>query len=147
MCIRDSLLVLDLDGITLPNYNPKKANLTKVDVEFMAEQIIMNLPTEMQDVSYIAQASASLGLKQNKVSLHIFMFLSVPMPPKTIKLWLQHANYTSELFSSQLELSSNSHALKYPLDTSVADNSKIIFIAPPTFDEATADPFSPQERV
>ena len=34
-----SLLVLDLDGITLPNYNPKKANLTSVDVEFMAEQI------------------------------------------------------------------------------------------------------------
>tara|TARA_X000001036_G_scaffold439888_1_gene492897 strand:+ start:503 stop:3016 length:2514 start_codon:yes stop_codon:yes gene_type:complete len=143
-----SLLVLDIDGITLSNYNPKKSNLTKVDVEFMAEQIIMSLPTEMQDISYIAQASSSLGLKQTKVSLHIFMFLAVPMPAKSVKLWLQHVNYTSELFSSQLELSSNSHALKYPLDTSVADNSKIIFIAPPTFDEATSDPFSPQlERV
>ena len=143
-----SLLVLDLDGIVLPNYNPKKANLTIVDVEFMAEQIIMNLPEEMQNISYIAQASASLGLKETKVSLHIFMLLSVPMPAKSVKLWLQHVNYTSELFSSQLELSSNSHALKYPLDTSVADNSKIIFIAPPTFDEATSDPFSPQlERV
>ena len=143
-----SLLVLDLDGIVLPNYNPKKSNLTAVDVEFMAEQIIMSLPEEMQDVSYIAQASASLGLKQNKVSLHIFMFLSVPMPPKSVKLWLQHINYTTELFSSQLELSSNSHALKYPLDTSVADNSKIIFISPPTFDEAISDPFSPHlERI
>jgi len=143
-----NLLVLDLDGIVLPNYNPKKSNLTAVDVEFIAEQIIMSLPEEMQDVSYIAQASASLGLKQNKVSLHIFMFLSVPMPPKSVKLWLQHINYTTELISSQLELSSNSHDLKYPLNTSVADNSKIIFISPPTFDEAISDPFSPHlERV
>ena len=64
------------------------------------------------------------------------------MPAKAVKLWLQNCNFESQLFSSQLELSSNGHSLKYPLDTSVADNSKLIFIAPPTFEDGTHDPFS-----
>ena len=69
-------------------------------------------------------------MKQGKYSLHLFFMLSVPMPPKTVKLWLQHVNHANELFSEQIELSVNGHSLKYPVDTSVMDNSKLIFIAP-----------------
>lgn len=142
-----NLLVLDIDGITLPGHtNPKV--FTDKSVSTLAKTILRELAPEAQDCSFIAQASASLGLKGDKVSLHIFMFLKHALPAKAIKLWLQYANFESELFSTQIELSSNGHSLKYPLDVSVADNSKLIFIAPPTFEDGTYDPFSSSaERV
>ena len=143
----NNLLVLDIDGIVLPQHtNPK--TYTDKDVGTLAKTVLRELPPAVQDCSFIAQASASLGLKGDKVSLHIFILLSHAMPAKAIKLWLQNCNFESQLFSSQLELSSNGHSLKYPLDISVADNSKLIFIAPPTFEDGTHDPFaSSTERV
>ncbi len=136
-----NLLVLDIDGITIPGHtNPK--TITDKDVGSLAKTVMRELPAEVQDCSFIAQASSSLGLKGDKVSLHIFILLQHAMPAKSVKLWLQNCNFESQLFSSQLELSSNGHSLKYPLDTSVADNSKLIFIAPPTFEDGTHDPFS-----
>lgn len=142
-----NLLVLDIDGITIPSHtNPK--TFTDKDVSTLAKAVMRELPAEVQDCSFIAQASSSLGLKGDKVSLHIFILLTHAMPAKAVKLWLQNCNFESQLFSSQLELSSNGHSLKYPLDTSVADNSKLIFIAPPTFEDGTHDPFATSsERV
>lgn len=142
-----NLLVLDIDGIVLNGHtNPK--TFTEKDVSTLAKAVMRELPAEVQDCSFIAQASSSLGLKGEKVSLHIFILLSHPMPAKAVKLWLQNCNFESKLFASQLELSSNGHSLKYPLDTSVADNSKLIFIAPPTFEDETHDPFATSsERV
>ena len=136
-----NLLVLDIDGITLPNHTNLKSYNAQ-DVSTLAKAVMRELPPAVQDCGFIAQASSSLGLKGDKVSLHIFILLAYAMPSKAIKLWLQNANFESELFSDQLELSSNGHSLKYPLDTSVADNSKLIFIAPPTFEDGTHDPFS-----
>ncbi len=142
-----NLLVLDIDGITLPNHtNPKIYDA--IAVSKLAKTVLRELPPALQDCSFIAQASSSLGLKGDKVSLHIFMLLEHAMPAKAVKLWLQAANFESELFASQLGLSSNGHSLKFPLDASVADNSKLIFIAPPTFEDGTHDPFSsPADRV
>jgi len=136
-----NLLVLDIDGVKLPKPITSNDKLTSADVTFLANQIIAELPIELRDVSYIAQASASLGLKGDKVSMHIFMLLSIAMPAKSVKLWLQDVNFESDVFSEQLELSVNGQSLKYPLDTSVADNSKIIFIAPPTFSHVRSNPF------
>ena len=142
------LLVLDIDGLRLPNTQFASQDLTKVHVEHIANMVVSALPAELHDISYIAQASSSFGMKQGKYSLHLFFMLSVPMPPKTVKLWLQHVNHANELFSEQIELSVNGHSLKYPGDTSVADNSKLIFIAPPTFSQGAVDPFtSPDDRI
>jgi len=144
----NGLLVLDFDAITLPRRTIRSTNLTANDVQLIAEQIIADLPTQLHDVSYIAQASASLGLKSERISMHIFMLLTVPIPPKSIKFWLQHVNYTSDLFKTQLTLSANGQSLRYPLDVSVADNSKLIFIAPPTFEDPLQNPFvSDQDRI
>lgn len=137
-----NLLVLDIDGVVLPQWSRPLGKLTQTDVTNLAKLVMRELPLEFQNVSYIAQASASLGLKGDKASLHIFIFLKHAMPAKAVKLWLQNANFDSELFSAQLDLSSNGHSLKYPLDVSVADNSKLIFCAPPTFEDGTHDPFS-----
>lgn len=142
-----SLLILDVDGVRLSR-PLATGKLSAADVAFLANQVIGELPLQLQNVSYIAQASSSLGLKGDKTSLHIFMFLTVAMPPKSIKLWLQDCNYESDIFSSQLELSVNGQSLKMPLDSSVADNSKIIFTAPPTFEDNTLDPFNkPEDRI
>ena len=142
-----NLLVLDVDGLTLPHYAAPKS-FTDKDVATLAKTVLRELPPSVQDCSFIAQASASLGMKGNKVSLHIFMLLKHAMPATTVKLWLQNCNYESELFTSQLDLSANGSTLKYPLDTSVADNSKLIFVAPPTFEDPSHDPFSsPAERI
>ena len=139
------LLVLDIDNLTLPQMPFGAAALTKLHVEHIANIIISELPPELHNVSFIAQASSSFGMKPT-YSMHLFFMLSVPMPPATIKLWLQHTNHTSELFESQIDLSVNGQSLKYALDTSVADNSKLIFIAPPTFtDGAPLNPFSDDE--
>lgn len=143
-----NLLILDLDGIELAKQLATTSKLTATDVIYLANQVVAELPQELHDVSFIAQASSSLGLKGNKTSLHIFMLLTVAMPPKAIKLWLQDSNYESDVFSDQLKLSVNGQSLKYPLDPSVADNSKIIFIAPPTFENAKDNPFlSDHDRI
>lgn len=144
----NGLLVLDFDAITLPRRIIRSNKLTANDVQLIAEQIIADLPTQLHDVSYIAQASASLGLKGDRISMHIFMLLTIPMPPKSMKLWLQNINYTTDLFKNQLGLSANGQSLKYPLDVSVADNSKLIFIAPPTFEDPKQNPFvSDNDRI
>lgn len=134
------LLVLDVDGLKLDLPIPDK-QLTSVHVKLVADSIIAALPEPLQSVSYIAQASASFGRKQTRVSLHIFFMLYVPIPPTTIKLWLINANHASELFEQQIDLSVNGQSLKYPLDISVWSNSKLIFIAPPVFTKGAANPF------
>jgi len=135
------LLVLDFDAISIPRRIVRSNKLTANDVQLIAEQIIADLPSSLHDVSYIAQASASFGLKGDRISMHIFMLLTVPMPPKSVKLWLQNINYTVPLFKDQVLLSVNGQSLKHPLDTSVADNSKLIFIAPPVFEDPSSNPF------
>ena len=140
-------IVFDVDNIRIPGF-VSKSTLTNLDVGRIAETIITSLPKVFHNVSYIAQASSSLGLKSDRVSLHIFMLLEIPLPVPSIKLWLKHVNYTNELFKTQLELSSNGQSLKYPLDPSVADNTKIIFIAAPDFVDTSIDPFnSAKERI
>lgn len=140
------LLVLDIDGLRLPNTKFSTGPLTTVHIEHIANMIVSALPDELNDVSFIAQASSSFGMKSDRFSLHLFFMLTVPLPPKTVKLWLQHVNHVDTLFEEQIELSVNGHSLKYVVDTSVADNSKLIFIAPPTFADKTLDPFQDSDQ-
>ena len=134
-------LVLDFDDVKLP-MSLSRNNLTATDVERVAEYLVAQLPIPLRSVSYIAQASSSFGMKSDRVSIHIFMLMSIPIPPKTLKLWLINTNCTVDLFKDQLQLSANGQSLKYPLDTSLADNSKLIFIATPTFDDPADNPFT-----
>ena len=134
------LLVLDIDSLKLP-MNGIVAPLYEKDVRNLADTILSYLGPEFKHVSYVAQASSSLGRKVDHVSMHIYIPLSVPLPPKTIKLWLKYVNQTVSLFKDQVSLSVTGQSLKYPLDPSVADNTKLIFISPPDFTEAGLDPF------
>ena len=140
------LLVLDIDNLRLPGV--PRSGITSADCQKIADIILADLGPEFANVSYIAQASSSLGRKIDRVSMHIFIMLSTPIPPKSIKLWLKHVNQISNLFKSQIDLSSIGQSLKYPLDPSVADNTKLIFISPPDFTDPNLDPFlTPNDRI
>ena len=125
------LLVLDLDGIQFPG---AKTTYNTYDIQNIAEAFVQYLPQEFQDVSYIAQASASLGLKQNKISLHLFFLLGHTVQPRALKEWLRTLNYEIDFLADQLSLSANGQSISYPLDVSLADNSKLIYIGTPKFD-------------
>ena len=125
------LLVLDIDGLrTIPGE----------DLQAMADKIVLQLPEVFHNVSYIAQASASLGVKKGQVSMHLFFLMDMPVHPKTLKDYLRMLNYQSEFLAEQITLSANGQSLSYILDPSVADNSKLIYIAPPKFD-GVEDPY------
>ena len=126
------LLVFDLDGIELPGVN-LRGSINEHDIHNISEQFVALLPLEFSNTSYIAQASASLGLKGNKISLHVYFLLKNSVYPRALKNWLKTLNYEIDILADQLTLSSNGHSLRYPLDTSVADNSKLIYTAPPGF--------------
>ena len=133
------LLVLDLDGIEFPLV--RKSTLNTHDIQTISEQFISYLPPEFHDVSYVTQASASLGLKGNKASMHLFFILKNPISPTVLKEWLKTLNYEIEFLANQLKLSANGQSLSYPLDVSLAENSKLIYIAAPKFTE-TQDPIA-----
>jgi len=136
----NQLLILDIDGIELPDWF-FQSTLTSADIAKAAAQVVDSLPAFLHNVTYIAQASSSFGVKKDQVSMHLFFMLSVPLPPATIKLWLKSLNLTTPAFSGQIDLSANGQSLKYPIDLSVADNSHTCFISPPTF-EGVQDPFA-----
>ena len=137
----NQLLVLDFDGIEHPAHIPQ-ATYTAADVSRLAEVLVHQMPTQLRDTSYIAQASSSLGFKGNKISMHLIFMLKVALPPATQKLWLTHTNTNIDYFKDQVGLSVNGQSLTYPLDISLADNSKLIFIAPPQFQDNVVNPFA-----
>ena len=126
-----NILVLDLDGVEFPIST--KSTLNEFDIQSIAEQFITYFPPEFQDVSYIAQASASLGLDGKKVSMHLFFILKDPVHPKVLKEWLRTLNYEVDFLANQLKLSANGQSIAYPLDISLAENSRLVYIAPPIF--------------
>ena len=125
-------IVFDLDGIHLPNCSITNV-IEEDDIKTIAKQFVHYLPSEFQDVSYVAQASASLGCKGNTISMHLFFLLQRPVYPRALKEWFRSLNYEIPMLAEQLKISSNGQSLAYPIDISVADNSKLIYIAPPNF--------------
>jgi len=133
-------LIIDLDGIDLPNTHlPRR--LDGPELVKLTNGFIDLLPKELSTVSYVVQGSASMGMKGNLSSLHIYMFLEVPIPAKAIKLWLKNLNLTTPDVASQITLSANGQSLSWPVDLSIADSTHTCFIAPPVFEDKQLDPF------
>lgn len=118
----------------------------KVDATDHADVVKRFLPPECQKVSYIAQVSASMYRPDaTRWSGHIFMMLDAPANEQTLKSWLEWINFNIPDLESQIGLSDSQQALHWPLDRTVAYNSKLIFIAPPKcygFVPTVAEPFT-----
>jgi hypothetical protein len=112
-----SWIVFDIDGLD-------------VDPEDFIARI---LPPEFHNVSYIRQWSASQGIdgKPNLLRFHLFFMMAEPFQPETVKTWFSFLNLTHPVLSVGLELTASAVALRYPLDRTVAQSDKLIYIAPP----------------
>jgi Family of unknown function (DUF5906) len=125
-------IIIDIDGYEL--HSPHlQAPLNQEKITALCEHVIKLLPEDFQNVSYIVHASSSLGLKPGKVSLHLDFLLNEPIAPGVLKQWLVWLNLSIPEFKKQLDLTATGTALRYKLDVSLADNSRIIYIAPPIF--------------
>lgn len=109
------VLILDLDGI----------------VGYAAVGEVLRA-LQLDQYGHIIQWSASSYLPQASspaLSAHVFFWLSNPVSPQLMKSWLMQACMTH--FASNISLTRSGAALHWPLDPSVMDNGKLIYIAPP----------------
>lgn len=117
-------LCLDFDGLTGVTTPDEALNLLGIE-----------------QTSYIVQYSASMGIINDSFNAHIFLRLSEPALPATIKTWLRHLNLTTPDLRSQLQLTRSHNALRWPLDVTVNQNDKLLYIAPPEVFDGIKDPY------
>lgn len=139
------LLVLDFDSIEMPFDIPVcNADYLKGCAEFL----IGKLPSPYHDVSYVVQASASFGMKGKKIGLHLFFFLYPEVSARALRDYMTLLNFDGDYFEEQIGLSATGTALSFVVDRTVADNSRLIYIAPPQFEAPITDPWaSSHERI
>ena len=140
-----SLFIIDVDkmaatlDITVP--------LTQKELQAQAERIIAHLPDVFKNVSYLAQASASAGLKGDEISMHLYFYLKNPASPKALNNYVAYLNTSIDFFKNQMELTKSELALSYPLDKVVNAAGRLIYIARPKFVGAQTDPWkTPLDR-
>jgi len=106
------LVVLDIDSDTLP-YKSRDVMLHEFG---------------LGEIDYIFQHS-SKATQEDALRGHYFFMLDKSVHPKTVKAWVREVNCTT--LYSHLELSKSRSSISWPLDISVNDNGKIIYLAPP----------------
>ncbi|RDE25172.1 hypothetical protein DV711_06340 [Motiliproteus coralliicola] len=135
-------LVIDLDGLSTTGLDlPIPDQFTGNALKDLAEKLIQYLPEVLHNTTYIVHASSSLGRKAHEISLHLEFMLAQPVKPAALKLWLKGQNFSCEALKDRLSLTRSGMNLHWLIDPSLADNSRIIYIAPPIF-EGVDDPFS-----
>jgi hypothetical protein len=107
-------LMLDIDGLD---------GITAVD------DLFEDIP-ELANTSYVLQYSASYKIKHDKFNAHVFFMLEEPIQPRKLKVYLKSLNLRPGI-KVKLQLNEARSALKYLIDPTVADESRIIYIAPP----------------
>lgn len=104
----------------------------KVDAKDHADVVKKFLPVECQNVSYIAQHSASMFVPgRTQWSGHIFMQLKEPSTGQLLREWFEALNFTIPALRDEISLTDSGIGLHWPLDRSAAYDSKLIYIAPP----------------
>jgi len=124
-----SWAVFDIDGLP---YKP---------AEFLA--II-----GFEGADYLIQYSASAGIVNSKGEsttaqgmdrYHIFFMLDKPYSPRHLKEWLKSLNLNLPQLKNHMELTASGMSLRWPLDITVCQNDKLIYIAPPTCGKGVTD--------
>ncbi len=93
------------------------------------------------DVDYVIQHSASSGIKPGHRGYHLYFLLASPMTPQAIKQVMREWNLSIPQLSNQIGLAKSYNALLWPLDITVNQNDKLIYIAPPICGEGISDPY------
>lgn len=117
-------------------------------LRLIADHIINNLFPELSGFTYFLHTSSSMGVRNvHEVSMHIEFILDEPVLPELQKNWLKLKNLATPVLANGIRLSKNGASLCLPLDASVADNSKLIFIAHPTFEDEDMNPVRNEHRI
>ncbi len=126
-------IVLDFDKVLIP---AKKATSFTQTVAWCVE----SLPPAFHKASYVAQASSSYGLDGDfsRASFHLFFFLATPLYPLQVTDLLVVLNQ-SQPFEGMIGLTGSKLALSYPIDICTGQASRLIYIAPPTFEPGAED--------
>lgn len=103
------------------------------------------LPPEFTNVSYIWQWSNSAQITKKCLCGHFFFMLDQPINPVILKRLIMLWNFKNPTLDAHIKLSHNGCTLSYGLDPTVAQNDKLIFIAPPILEDIV-DPF-PTSRI
>lgn len=104
-----------------------------LDLDYFDDESKLDLLLDsigLSNISYIKQYSSGHGITK-RFSAHLFFLLSNPVLPEQLKLWLMKLNLESPMLAESVSLTRTAAALRWPLDISVAQNDKIIYIAPP----------------
>lgn len=113
-----------------------------------AEQFISLLPLEFHNASYVLQFSSSHGFSDEpELRAHIFFLLNNDTMPSILKLWMKRLNLTTASFKPHLRLAEGGCTLKWPVDISVNQNDKLIYVAPPLCLEGVTDPVALEDRI
>jgi hypothetical protein len=101
-----------------------------------------------KDVSYILQYSASHGIPGTEgLRAHLFMQLSHKYSAPYLKLWMKHLNLSNSAIKPHMTLTKTESALRWPLDISINQNDKLIYIAPPIIGKGVSCSIKPAERI
>lgn len=130
---RTQTIMFDIDGLEAYKYSRTSTPYSRSNIKEMAEYFINLLPAQFQDTSYIAHASSSMGRSPGKISMHIEFHLSKPIAPRVLRNYLTSLNFSIGDLEAGIGLSASGSALTFPLDTSLAENSRMIYIANPIF--------------
>jgi hypothetical protein len=106
------IVILDIDSDNLP---------------FQSRDLMLKA-LGLPDIDYIFQHS-SKATNEDALRGHYFFILDEAEHPRQIKDRLRELNF--ETMFDSIELSNSQMALRWPLDISVNDTGKIIYIAPP----------------
>jgi hypothetical protein len=99
----------------------------------------------LDDIQYVLQWSSSQGLTDNLLHAHVFMLLDTPRAPAELKLWLMGLNFM--LPETSFKLTRTNCALHWPLDITVGQNDKLLYVAPPKLGAGITDPFAGKDRI
>jgi hypothetical protein len=106
------------------------------------------LPPQFHDVDYVLQYSASAGVIPDEgLRAHVYFIHERDFTPEAAKLWLTEVNLKHEALSHQVELTAAGTALRFPLDRTVCQNDKLIYIAPPALGDGVEDRLGDGARI
>ncbi len=141
---KTNLMILDIDGLRLTNVSIS-GEISADEVRQTAESVVALLPQVFRNVSYVVLASSSFGRKGDQINMHIHFFLEKEVAPQSLKVWLRGLNVSIEQIRDQLGLTPSMQAVKSTIDPCLAENSRIVYIAPPTFGPNATNPFNSDE--
>lgn len=114
----------------------------------VADFILSHFDLAFRETTYFLHTSSSMGVGgSKKVSMHIEFILDAPLSPSVQKDWLTGQNLLNDFFAKQLQLNAISMGLRFSLDRTVADNSKLIFIGHPNFEDVRHNPIDHDDRI